>query len=90
MYDYIMRRTQISLTAEERRLLDAEASRTGRSISALIREAVSGTYGSERDAESDLRAIDAAIGAWSDRDVDGEAYVERIRSGSRMRDAFVR
>jgi hypothetical protein len=90
VHDYIMRRTQISLTAEERRLLDAEASRTGRSISALIRDAVSAAYGSERDAESDLEAINAAFGAWNERDVDGEAYVERIRSGSRMKDAFVR
>lgn len=36
-----------------------------------------------RDAEEDAQAIDAAVGAWHDRDFDGEGYVESIRSGSR-------
>jgi len=42
---YILLRTQISLTAEETRLLDAVAARTGQSISALIRDAVDTAYG---------------------------------------------
>jgi len=84
MYHYIMLRTQISLTPAERQLLDSEAARTGRSISSLIRDAVFSVYGSRRDAESDLRAIDAAFGAWEDRDVDGESYVEALRSGGRL------
>jgi len=74
---------QISLTADVRRLLDDETSRTGRSISALIRDAVSLTYGSERDADADVRSIDAAVGAWREGTIDGEAYVERLRSASR-------
>lgn len=90
MYSYIMQRTQISLTAEERRLLDAEAARTGRSISALIREAVTTTYGSRRDANADVRAIDAAFGTWNERDIDGETYVERLRSGGRLGEAAAR
>lgn len=90
MYAYIMLRTQISLTLEERRLLDAEALRTGRSISALIRDAVSKTYSPGRDAGADLRAIDAALGAWDKRDLDGEAYVEHLRSGGRLGEATAR
>ena len=85
-----MLRTQISLTVEERRLLDREAARTGRSISALIRDAVSTTYGPGRDADADLRAIDTALGAWGERELDGEAYVERLRSGSRLDRAAAR
>lgn len=85
-----MLRTQISLTTEDRRLLDAEAARTGRSISVLIRDAVALAYGSRRDADADLRAIDAALGAWDGRDVDGETYVERLRSGSRLGEAATR
>lgn len=81
-----MMRTQISLTERDRALLDAEAARTGRSLSALIRDAVERTYGARTDTGQDLRAIDAAVGAWGDRDVDGETYVERLRSGSRLRE----
>ena len=83
MYNSIMKRTQISLTAEDRRVLDAEAARTGRSISALIRDAVAIVYGSGQDADAALRAIDVAFGAWGDRDLDGEAYVESLRTGGR-------
>lgn len=81
-----MKRTQISLTDEDRRVLDAEAKRTGRSISALIREAVGQVYGSRRETESDLRAIDQALGAWDGREFDGAGYVEQIRSGRRLAD----
>ncbi|MPV37145.1 ribbon-helix-helix protein, CopG family [Georgenia subflava] len=82
-----MLRTQISLTEADRRLLDAEAARTGRSISALIRDAVARTYGSAGTVDADLRAIDEAAGVWRDRDADGETYVERLRSGGRLAEA---
>jgi hypothetical protein len=90
MHNYIMQRTQISLTEEDRSLLDAEAARTGRSISALIRDAVAKTYGFRRDAEQDVQAIDGALGAWHDREIDGELYVERIRSSDRLRQSTAR
>jgi hypothetical protein len=84
MYTYIMQRTQISLTAEERQSLDAEAARTGKSISALIRAAVERSYGLSHSSADDLDLMRQSFGSWGDRDGDGATFVERIRTGSRL------
>ena len=83
-----MERTQISLTAEDRLALDAAAARTGRSISALIRDAVRIVYGAERSAEDDLAVMEQAFGSWAERDEDSIEYVDRLRSGSRWRELY--
>lgn len=79
-----MLRTQISLTEEQRRTLDELSAQTGRSISALIREAVDATFGSEHSSENDLDAMRKAFGSWKGHHLDGEAWVERMRSGARL------
>lgn len=79
-----MQRTQISLTEAERRLLDRVAARTGRSIAALIRDAVRLAYDSEPAADDDLAAMRLAFGSWQDRSLNGGAYVEQLRSGRRL------
>ncbi len=79
-----MLRTQISLTREERQALDAVSARTGRSISALIRDAVDTVYGAKRSVEEDLAAMRQAFGSWKDRDQNGAAWVDEVRSGKRL------
>lgn len=81
-----MQRTQISLTDEDRRMLDAVAAKTGRSISGLIRDAVQEVYGSERSAADDLATMRCSFASWTDRDINGAAWVEQRRTGRRLAD----
>ena len=87
MYTYIMERTQIYLSKAQATALDREARRTGTTRSHLIREAIDARYGEPRDRDQVRRALQATAGLWKDRAGTGEAYVERLRSGRRLRDA---
>lgn len=90
MYIYIVQRTQIYLSADESAALDREARRRGTTRSHLIREAVRDRYLPDTDPQELHDRIAAAAGAWlrgdeSDQE-SGEAYVERLRTGQRLRD----
>lgn len=71
-------------------MLDAEARRTGRSMSSLIRDGVGKVDCASGDVETDLRWIEQAAGAWQGREEDGAAFVEPLRSGRRMDEASAR
>lgn len=89
---YIMKRTQIYLTEEQDALLHRRQKATGVTISEQIRAAIDEKYipKSQRSLAERLRAIEDSYGAWKDRTETGEEYVERMRSGQRLRDVLER
>ncbi|UPL14052.1 ribbon-helix-helix protein, CopG family [Microbacterium galbinum] len=78
-----LKRTQISLSDDDRRMLDAVATRTGLSMSSLIRQAIHSTYGHVDDEDATRRALAATFGAVTS-DISGEQLVDGIRSGRRL------
>lgn len=92
MYTYIVRRTQIYLSEDESEAIDREARRRGTTRSHLIREAVRVRYLERSDPKELQSRVVAAAGAWLRGDASdqesGEAYVERIRTGQRLRELY--
>ncbi|MBS1906154.1 MAG: CopG family transcriptional regulator [Actinobacteria bacterium] len=76
-------RTQISLSDDDRRVLDAAARRTGRSMSALIRDAIHTAYGEVGEPERIRTLIDMSFGV-VEIEVSGEKLVDSLRSGQRL------
>jgi predicted DNA-binding protein len=79
-----MHRTQIMLTDEQYASLKQESSRSGRSLAELVRGALDEHLGGPSNLER-LRLLEDAFGAWKDRDEDGAAFVERVRTGTGRR-----
>lgn len=82
-----MHRTQVLLERRQYERLKAESERTGRSIGALIRQAIDERFG-EKSPEELRLALRRSRGAWAGRAVDGAEYVDRVRHGlgERFRD----
>lgn len=78
MYGDTVQRTQVYLSASDVELLDRASARTGASRSELIRRAVQDRYG-DRDWSARRAALNASAGAWRDRGLTGQQYVEEIR-----------
>jgi metal-responsive CopG/Arc/MetJ family transcriptional regulator len=85
MYTYIMHRTQIYLSDEQVKALNQAAKRERRSRSDLIRDAIDHTYIEQRRREERIRELMESAGAWSEREYDGEQFVECIRTGARLK-----
>lgn len=88
MYTYIMERTQIYLSREQAALLDREAKRAGTTRSHLIREAIEARYGTDQNVDAVKEALRVTAGLWKDRSETGAAYVERFRTGRRLRELY--
>ena len=85
-----MRRLQIYLTNEQIEALDEAVSRSGSSRSALIRAALEDRYKKRPSREEILSALRESFGAWNNRGAafDDEAYIDRLRSGRRLRELY--
>ncbi len=73
------RRTQITLTDAQYEQLKRESAHRGMSLAELVRRALHLAYGTQIDGAD--AALDASFGAWSDREFDGESYVDSMRPG---------
>ncbi len=77
-------RTQITLTDAQYMRLKRESERTGLGLAELVRRALATVYG-RVDSANAVEALEASFGAWQDRRLDGEAYVEGLRRGMARR-----
>ena len=80
-----MVRTQIFLTAEQRRHLRAWSRLEKKTASALIRTAIQERY-VHRPSPADFRAaLDEAFGSWKGRKKSSLAMVRALRRGKRLK-----
>ncbi|HEY3216773.1 MAG TPA: CopG family transcriptional regulator [Candidatus Eisenbacteria bacterium] len=86
-----MVRTQLFLDEDLHARLRALARRQGRTVSALVRDALARAFGGGTQDER-ARTLEGIFGLWRDRKDLGstDAYVRRLRRGTRRRRALQR
>lgn len=74
-------RTQVYLTKEQRRKLDAKRKREGKTLAAVVREAVDAYIAHDRPSASDIKAVlDRTFGSIPDLEVPSrDEWEERER-----------
>jgi hypothetical protein len=83
-----MVRTQIFLTAEQRRRLRAWCKLEKKTASALIRTAIEERYGRRPTPADYSAALDESFGSWQERKTSSVAMVQRMRRGKRLKALF--
>ena len=78
-------RTQITLTDAQYSRLQAESAQTGVSLAELVRRSLNAVYGSRDGGWGTADILAESFGAWRDRQLDGEAYVNALRRGMARR-----
>lgn len=80
----VSHRAQVTLTDEQYSRLRDESRRTGLSCAELMRRAIDRSYaeGPSGDLEE---ALAETFGLWKDRELDGAAYVDKLRRGMARR-----
>lgn len=72
-----MKRTQIYLTEETIRQLKKESMRSGKSISAIIRESISNRE--KNNVGKILSSVEDSFGIWKNRDFDVSRHIRKLR-----------
>ena len=80
-----MRRTQLYLQESIWKSLHLRSKREGKTISELVRQAVTDKYG--KSSEDRRAAMLGVVGLWKDRHgiADSTSYVRKLRKGKRLK-----
>jgi predicted CopG family antitoxin len=79
-----MKRTQIYLDKDIYLVLQKESALKNKNISSIIRDTLREKFLNKKRTN----AIEAAAGIWKDRNIDVEAYIRKLRKGTRLKELY--